>query len=93
MVQFFYVLAAMLGIGFIANLLVRPVADKYFMTDAELAAEKKIAHEQAAPKTTKASQAKNTSGSWVAVFAWVAVLIPISYGIWSTLQKAWALFS
>jgi MFS family permease len=89
----FYVLAAMLGIGFIANLLVRPVADKYFMTDTELATEKKIAHEQAAPKTTKASQAKNTSGSWVAVFAWVAVLIPISYGIWSTLQKAWALFS
>ena len=89
----FYVLAAMLGIGFIANLLVRPVADKYFMTDTELAAEKKIAHEQAAPKTTKASQVKSTSGSWVAVFAWVAVLIPISYGIWSTLQKAWALFS
>ncbi|MEY3651553.1 MAG: hypothetical protein RLZZ351_918, partial [Pseudomonadota bacterium] len=69
----FYVLAAMLGIGFIANLLVRPVADKYFMTDAELAAD--------------------ASGSWIAVFAWVAVLIPISYGIWSTLQKAWALFS
>lgn len=88
----FYVLAAMLGIGFIANLLVRPVADKYFMTDAELVAEKKIAHEQAAPKT-KASQSKSASGSWVAVFAWVAVLIPISYGIWSTLQKAWALFS
>ena len=88
----FYVLAAMLGIGFIANLLVRPVAGKYFMTDAELAAEKKIAHEQAAPKR-KASQSKSASGSWVAVFAWVAVLIPISYGIWSTLQKAWALFS
>jgi MFS family permease len=88
----FYVLAAMLGIGLIANLLVRPVADKYFMTDAELAVEKKIAHEQAAP-STKASQTKNTSGSWVAIFAWVAVLIPISYGIWSTLQKAWALFS
>jgi MFS family permease len=88
----FYVLAAMLGIGFIANLLVRPVADKYFMTDAELAAEKKIAHEQAAPKT-KVSKVENASGSWIAVFAWVAVLIPISYGIWSTLQKAWALFS
>lgn len=88
----FYVLAAMLGIGFIANLLVRPVADKYFMTDAELAAEKKIAHEQAAPKT-KALEAMGALGSWIAVFAWVAVIIPISYGIWSTLQKAWALFS
>ena len=25
--------------------------------------------------------------------AWAAVLIPISYGIWSTVEKAWALFS
>ena len=32
----FYVLAGMLAVGFVANLLVRPVADKYFMTDAEL---------------------------------------------------------
>jgi hypothetical protein len=25
--------------------------------------------------------------------AWLAVLIPIGYGVWSTVQKAWALFS
>ena len=34
-----YILAGLLVLGFICNLLVRPVADKYFMTDAELAAE------------------------------------------------------
>jgi hypothetical protein len=33
-----YVLAGMLVLGLICNLLVRPVADKHFMTDAELAA-------------------------------------------------------
>jgi len=88
----FYVLAGMLAIGFVANLLVRPVADKFFMTDAELAVEKKLAHEQAAP-TTKASGAESSGGSAITVLAWVAVLIPISYGIWSTAQKAWALFS
>jgi hypothetical protein len=27
------------------------------------------------------------------VIAWIAVLIPITYGVWSTLEKAWALFS
>jgi len=36
----FYVLAGMLVIGFIANLLVKPVAEKYFMSDTELAIEK-----------------------------------------------------
>ena len=32
-----YILAGLLGIGFICNMLVRPVADKYFMTEEELA--------------------------------------------------------
>jgi len=36
----FLVLACMLFIGFIANLLVRPVADKWFMTEQELQAER-----------------------------------------------------
>jgi len=82
----------MLAIGFFANLLVRPVADKYFMTDAELAAEKKLAHEQAAP-ASKAGSDQRSGGSTIALIAWIAVLIPIGYGVWSTLQKAWALFS
>jgi len=88
----FYVLAGMLVIGFVANLLVRPVASKHFMTDAELAEEKKLAHEKVLPSS--ASQAKAASGGprVLAVFAWLAVGIPVSYGIWSTLQKAWALF-
>ncbi|HEY3301719.1 MAG TPA: OFA family MFS transporter [Methylophilaceae bacterium] len=87
----FYVLAGMLAVGFVANLLVRPVADRYFMTDAELAAEKKLAHEQAAPAII--GTAKQSGGGRVlAFFAWLAVLIPISYGIWMTVVKAWALF-
>ena len=88
----FYVLAGMLVVGFIANLLVRPVADRYFMTDAELAAEKKIAHEQVSPTTTASAKQSSGGGQAIAVFAWLAVLIPISYGIWMTVIKAWALF-
>ena len=87
----FYVLAGMLAVGFVANLLVRPVADRYFMTDAELTAEKKLAHEQAAPATTGAAR-QSGGGSVLEFFAWLAVLIPISYGIWMTVVKAWALF-
>ena len=43
-----YVLAGLLVGGFICNLLVRPVSPKWFMTDAELAAERKLAHDAAA---------------------------------------------
>jgi len=41
-----YAMAALLVLGFICNLLVRPVADKYFMSEAELAEEKRKAHER-----------------------------------------------
>ena len=44
--QTMYILAGFLVLGLMCNLLVRPVADKYFMTDAELAHEKRLAHER-----------------------------------------------
>ncbi|RZA06513.1 MAG: MFS transporter, partial [Proteobacteria bacterium] len=37
-----YILSGLLVLGFICNALVRPVADKYFMTDAELKAEQAL---------------------------------------------------
>ncbi len=40
-----YILAALLVIGFFANLAVKPVAEGYYMTDAELEAERRLAHE------------------------------------------------
>jgi MFS family permease len=92
----FLTLAGLLVIGFIANLLVKPVADKYYMTDAELEAEHKLAHDQsvASNGAAKATVATNTNNHPVlTVFAWALVLIPISYGVWSTIQKTWVLFN
>ncbi|MEO7345109.1 MAG: MFS transporter, partial [Methylotenera sp.] len=86
----FYVLAGMLVVGFIANLLVRPVADKFFMTDEELVYEKKLAHEKYMATTEVIGTAEKTP--LLTSLAWLAVGIPISYGIWSTIQKAWVLF-
>jgi MFS family permease len=40
--QTLYILAGLLVLGMICNLRVRPVAERYFMTDAEVAADKKI---------------------------------------------------
>ncbi len=88
----FYVLAGMMIIGFIANLLVKPVADKYFMTTAELAAEKKIAHEKSLAEVQKSVQIKTNSLQPLSIAAWLLVLIPIGFGIWSTVQKAAILF-
>jgi MFS family permease len=90
----FYVLAGMLVIGFVANLLVKPVADKYFMTDAELALEKKLAHEKGASANGAVKEVIGVAEKTplLTTLAWLAVGIPISYGIWSTIQKAWVLF-
>jgi MFS family permease len=90
----FMVLAGMMVVGFIANLLVTPVAAKYTMSDAELAAERQLAHEKAAPaKATKAKAVAAKAGaSYKVALAWALVLVPISYGVWSTVQKAWILF-
>lgn len=95
----FLTLAGLLVIGFIANLLVKPIADKYYMTDAELAAEHKLAHDQsvAANKAISAGGAaaatQTNSHPVLTAFAWAFVLIPISYGVWSTIQKTWVLFN
>jgi MFS family permease len=86
----FYVLAGMLVIGFIANLLVKPVSEKFFMTDAELAIEKKLAHE----KNTRTDEVEGVASKTpvLTTVAWLAVSIPVIYGVISTVQKAWILF-
>jgi len=88
----FLVLAGLMVVGFIANMLVKPVADKYFMTDAELAEVQKVGHEKSLRNEASANM-QIEQGTVMVKLAWVAVLIPIAYGVWSTIQKAWALFS
>lgn len=88
-----YVLAGMIVLGLICNAMVRPVADKHFMTDAELAAERKLAHERASVNNGSAAAAGTGATSpVVTVFAWAAVGLPLAAGIWITLQKAIVLF-
>jgi MFS family permease len=88
-----YVLTGMIVLGLLCNLMVRPVADKYFMTDAELAAEKKLAHERdiSSVAGVSAGTAVKTRPALTA-FAWAAVGIPLAIGIWLTLQKAAVFF-
>jgi len=87
-----YILAGLLVLGFICNLLVRPVADKYFMTDAELAAEQALGHDKGADSSTVLEWKAAAGTKPLAVAAWLAVGIPLAWGVWVTLQKTAVLF-
>ena len=90
----FVVLAGLMVVGFFANMLIKPVADKYFMNDAELAEVHMQAHEKSLQNGGNVANLNATPQSGLLVMlAWAAVLVPISYGIWMTVQKAWVLFS
>jgi hypothetical protein len=69
------------------------VADKHFMTDAELEAERKLAHEQAmSPDLTGRFASGHASAKSLVIIAWLAVGIPLAWGVAITLEKAWVLF-
>ncbi len=87
--QTMYILVGMLVIGLIANLMVRPLADKWFMSDAELAHEKKLAHEKSvAAEVGGGLGIGGTTSPAVVAFAWLAVGLPLAWGIYKTLVSA-----
>lgn len=87
------VLAAMLAIGFICNALIKPVDRKWFMTDAELAAEKKLAHERTSQALVANSERTyRPTSPLLLASAWAAVTIPILWGAYKTVISASAFF-
>jgi len=87
-----YVLCGMLVIGLIANALVKPLDDKWFMKPEEVAA---------LQAKTASADARIEHGSFgidrgrfdlTALLAWAAVGIPALWGAWYTLVKTAALF-
>ena len=91
--QTMLILAGMLAIGFICNLLIRPVANKWFMDDVELAntndlADTAIMHQQ----TTQTII--NKPVQWLKVFlAWTVVAVALGWGIYQTLINVRQFFS
>lgn len=86
-----YILSAMLVVGLIANSLVKPLPDKWFMSDQEVAAlQAKTAAANAGPS---GSFGIDKGGlDLKAALAWAAVGIPMVWGIWVTLRSSLALF-
>jgi hypothetical protein len=79
----FLILAGLMAVGFLANLMIRPVNDKWLMDDeAETA--------KAGPDTGSGGIGKGSLAA--AALPWILVLIPIAWGVWMTLAKTAALF-
>jgi MFS family permease len=95
--QTMYILVGMLAIGLIANLLMKPVADKWFMTEAELAEEKRLAHEKS-EKSEKSvleggSQSTAQSSTILVALAWAAVGIPLAWGTYKSIVTVGKFFN
>jgi hypothetical protein len=71
----------------VANLLVRPVAHKWFMSEADVTALQAKTGDAAVPQSLRA-----TGVSLASALAWSAVGIPILWGVWITLDKVSVLF-
>jgi len=92
--QTMLILAGLLTVGFICNLLIRPVADKWFMTDAELATEKSLEYKKIhAHDDDKEIISTSRSHPLLVWLAWLAVGIPMGWGIVNTLINASKFFS
>ncbi len=87
-----YILAGLLAVGFVCNMLIKPVDEKHFMTDVELAREQALAHQSRIAAKDAMAAARGGFGL-IGMIAWLSVGIPFSIGVWIALGKAMALFS
>ena len=91
-----YILAGFLVVGFVANLLVRPVAEKWYIPAGATGATGAVS--TGAVSTGAVSTATSSFGigrggvSLPAVLAWLCVGIPIAGGVYFTLLKSLVLF-
>ena len=85
-----YVLACFLAVGLLCNWAIKPVSSKWFMSDEQVAAL------QSVPSKSSAVSGSQGIGAWkldaTSILAWLAVGIPILWGVWVTLQSALVLF-
>ncbi len=83
--QTMYILVGMLVIGLACNLLIRPLADKHFMSPSELAQEKRLAHDRAvAAEVGPGTMTFHNTSNTLVYAAWAAVGIPLAWGVYRT---------
>jgi len=85
--QTMYILVGMLVVGLICNLLIKPLDEKWFMTDAELAEEKRLAHEKIQSDPELHSSTSSVTPLWIVLGAWTVVGLPMAWGVYRALQS------
>jgi MFS family permease len=89
-----YVLAGLLVLGFLCNLMVRPVAARHFMSEQELAEEKRLAHERDGACGRASASALGRAPASVPGVAGIAggaaVAVPVATGNPLVAALAWA---
>ena len=83
-----YILAGFLVAGFICNALIRPVDRKWMMSEADVAALQ--AANVAGPGGSHGIGKGGLDGR--AALAWLAVGLPLAWGVWKTLESAVRIF-
>ena len=81
----FLILAALLAAGFVANLMVRPVAERWRMPDGEVGV-------GAASVAAHGGGIDRGRFDGMTALAWAVVVLPLAWGVWITLTKAAVLF-
>ncbi|WP_242107843.1 OFA family MFS transporter [Luteimonas aquatica] len=90
--QTMYILAGLLLLGFVFNLLIKPVDAKYHMSEQQLRETEPPKPAAAAAGAHSAHAAAGGQGA-LAIVCWLAVGIPLAWGVWITLRKAFVLFN
>ncbi|HEX2841444.1 OFA family MFS transporter [Hyphomicrobium sp.] len=90
--QIFYILAGLLVVGFIANLLIRPVDPKWHMSEEEVAAEQAKLKSVAVTETTGSFGIGRGGLDAKAVLFWTLVGVPLAWGVWQTVEKTLVFF-
>jgi MFS family permease len=86
-----YILAGMLAIGLVANAFVKPLADKWFMADEEVAAlQAKTAAANAGPSGSFGIGKGGLDAK--SALAWAVVGLPLLWGVWITLRNSLSIF-
>jgi MFS family permease len=85
-----YILAGFLVVGLICNALVKPVDKKWLMPEEET---EKLAAAQAIPSGPVGEYGIGGGGfDLTTALAWLAVGLPLAWGVWQTLSKALVIF-
>ena len=85
-------MVGVLAVGFLANLMIKPVAEAH-STTTHTRTTRTASRPARRPSDQHRRHHPRTTSPALVALAWLLVGIPLAYGLWQTLVKASALFS